>query len=186
MTSIQETTNNWWLYLIRGLLGIALGIFLIASPVKTITVITAVVGVFLLIDAVIVGISAVFSIGKNDKWWLMLLQSVLVLILGVFVFNYPELTVGILFLVATFWLIISGIITIVVAITSRKEGYGGWMIAGLGTAMIVFSLIMLSNPMATVQVFTILFGLATMISGIMTLSLSFELKRMKNDLKKLN
>lgn len=185
MYYIKTLTQYWWLELTKGLFALGLGLAFITWPGKSLVVIATFIGVFLLIDGIIESLKGVFSIKKDSHWWVHLAKGIVGVLAGIAIFNYPEFSLGILFFILALWAIISGIIGVVQAVKTRKESYGGWTLTGMSLLLVAFGILLLSNPQGSVLILTVLFGLFAVISGIMTVAFSMDLRAMNSDIKKL-
>lgn len=111
----------------------------------------------------------------TKKWWVILIQGILLILLSIFIFNNPEaILTGI-----SFWF---GIIVLAAGIL----GLAGWLIAGKEereTSILIWSLLtailgilMLTNVDAIMKVLTIVFGLWVILTGITLASNGWMLK----------
>lgn len=183
------TTNTladyWWMVVLRGLLGILFGLALIAVPVKAVTFLVVVLGLYLLIDGSVHSLVGLFSIKKNKDWWVLLLVGVITAIIGVTILNWPQVTVGILVFLVGVWALFMGIMFVVMAVLMRKENYGGWLMAGVGLLSLLFGLLLFGRTAQTIQLLTLVIGIFTFISGVMTIAFGMELRSMKKDVEKV-
>lgn len=172
----KSLTELWWLVLIRGLIALLFGLVLISSPVKTTVVVTALVGLYLLIEGIVTSIIGLLSIKKNDKWWLIILQGLFALLVGLAIFNYPGLTVALLLFLFALWLVIAGILLIITAIVVRKETEHEWLILGNGLVALLLGILVMNHPQATFAVVAVFVGIYALIAGILTTAFSFKLR----------
>ncbi|HMQ67754.1 MAG TPA: DUF308 domain-containing protein [Ignavibacteria bacterium] len=109
------------------------------------------------------------------KWWVILLQGILMFILGLFIFSNPvDVLAGI-----SLWF---GIIILVTGVV----GVFGWIFAGSGerdTGSLIWSLLsalfgilILSNILVTMKAVTIVFGLWVLMTGISLMANGWSLK----------
>ncbi len=110
------------------------------------------------------------------KWWVNLIQGILLIVLSIFIFNNPEsVLTGI-----SFWF---GIIVLVAGIF----GILGWLFAGKAEreiSILVWSLLtsilgilMLTNVDSIMKIITIIFGLWIIMTGITLSSNGWRLKK---------
>jgi uncharacterized membrane protein HdeD (DUF308 family) len=185
LNTLKSYTSIWWLVVLRGIVGVVLGLLAIAYPLKTVGFLVVVIGLFMVIDSIIAIISSLLSVKKTDRWWVLLVQGIVGLILGLLVFNWPQATVGLILFLVALWAIISGVMLIVSAVSIRKQSYGGWLLTAGAIIAILFGIVMLANPYETVQVVTIIVGLFALVSGIVTTAFGLEIFSMRHDINKL-
>ena len=110
------------------------------------------------------------------KWWVILLQGILMFILGLFIFSNPvEVLAGI-----SLWF---GIIILVTGVI----GVFGWIFAGSGerdTGSLLWSLLsalfgilILSNLLVAMKAVTIIFGLWVLLTGLSLAANGWSLKK---------
>lgn len=177
--------DSWWLIILRGIVTLLFGLILIASPVKTVTVVTALIGLLMLIEGILGSLMSFFTIGKTDKWWLLLLQGVFSILIGLAVFNYPGITVAVLFFLFSMWLIVIGIVMIVIAIIVRKETEIEWFLAGTGIVSLIIGILLINNPSSSFSIIAMLAGIYALISGTMITAFGFKLRSLQSRVKKL-
>lgn len=182
MYLLKSYTEMWWLILIRGLIGVILGIAAIAYPGKTLMFITVLIGVFLLLDGVMASVGGLLSIKKSKSWWVLFLQGLIGIALGWAIFSYPDVTLRVVFFLVAVWAILMGITFVVIAIITRSRAYGGWLLAATGLISLAFGIFLLSNPVVSVQFLTVLVGLYILISGVFNTAFAFEMRAMNKDI----
>lgn len=181
---VKSLVQAWWLVILRGVIAIIFGLALLAAPVKSSVVVTALVGLFILIDGVIVTITSLFSMKKNEKWWVLLLWGIIGILVGAAIFAYPGITLKILFFLFALWLLLIGILLLVTAIAVRKESEMEWFLAANGIVALILGVLFLGNPEVTFTILAVLIGLFALFSGILTTAFGFKLHGLKSRIKK--
>jgi len=109
------------------------------------------------------------------KWWMILIQGILLIILGIYAMRHPgEMLLGISFWIGLLICVtgIAGIIGYFAADKDEKENLSiGWSIA---SAIIGF--LMLGNILATMKTVTIIFGLWMLATGLLLTKLGWDIK----------
>lgn len=186
INTLKSYTDIWWVVVLRGLFLVALGIFALAIPIKTVSTITVIIGLLVLVDGIIAIFSSLINYKQNNNWWVGVMQGVFGVLLGLFVFNFPQATVGLLLFIVALWAVISAIIFVVTALSIRNETYGGWFLTALAVISLIFGVVMFANPYETVKVLTMLVGLYSLVSGIFTTAFGMEIRSLRKDLKKIS
>jgi uncharacterized membrane protein HdeD (DUF308 family) len=183
---VDDITKRWGMVVIQGLLGILIGIIIIVWPTKSLVMTTWLVGLFLLIEGVIVALSAIFQHKKYEHWAMTLLRGLVTLIIGIFIYTYPTMTIGVLYFLLALWLLVGGIVMLVEAVHLRKELFADeWLLAAGGVISILLSIVLMSRPVGSVTVVTVIMGVVILLSGIFKTAYGFQLRSYKGDLKKL-
>jgi uncharacterized membrane protein HdeD (DUF308 family) len=173
-------STYWWVFLLRGVFALVLGILALVWPGVTFTTMVIFLGAYLLIDGLFAIVGAIGARKTNENWGLFLLTGLLGVLLGILTLMNPFATgVTLIYLVAI-WALLAGLLEIILAIRLRKVITGeGWYILG-GLLTVVFGILLIANPIAGAITLTWIFGFYTIVIGIMLLSLSVRLKNRKN------
>src|SRR5258708_13101409 len=101
--------QNWWLFTLRGVLGIILGCIALIFPGPTILSLVIFFSAYMLVDGVFAIISAVRAIRrKEDRWGLLIFEGLLNIVVGIAAFLWPGLTVVAFVWLIAAWPIVSG------------------------------------------------------------------------------
>ncbi|HRI84300.1 MAG TPA: DUF308 domain-containing protein [Ignavibacteria bacterium] len=110
------------------------------------------------------------------KWWVILLQGILLFILGMLIFNNPvEVLTGI-----SLWfgiiLLVTGVIGLFGWLFSGSEDRDSWiLIWSFVTA--VFGVLILTNLLAAMKVITVIFGIWVLMTGFNLTTSGWSLKK---------
>ena len=171
----------WWIVLLRGIALTVLGGLLIAKPGISVIVWVQILGAYFLLD----GVFSVFHSIKGRKymqgWGWGIFMGALEILTGIIVFTNPLVsaivTASVLVYSVAFMAILFGVLGIVTGIQVRKEIKGEWsMIAG-GVLAIIFSVILIMNPMASMSVYLIVMGVMALMGGLIQIFASFQIRK---------
>jgi uncharacterized membrane protein HdeD (DUF308 family) len=185
MKTLQEMSQSWWLILLRGMTLLALGLVFLVWPAKSIVTVTLFVGLLLIFDGLFVVLSGLLSSRNKDYRWSSVLQGLIAFTLGLAVFNWPKVTLGFLIFVLAAWMLVIGIFTVATAISLRKEMYGNWLVSAMGLFALLLSLVLFTNPAGTVIFLSVIYGVVTLLTGIFTIALSMDLRKINTDHKNI-
>lgn len=167
----------WWVFLMRGLFALFLGVMALGWPGVTFTTLVLFLGAYLLIDGLFSIAGALSSRRHNESWGLFLFAGLAGVALGVLTLYNPFATGALLIYLVAVWAMIAGILEIVIAIRLRKGIKGeGWYILG-GLLTVFFGILLVSNPIAAAITLTWIFGFYAIVTGIMLVSLALRLRR---------
>lgn len=117
-----------WGLVIRGLFGIALGIFIIARPIESVAAFALVIAIWAFVDG-IVNVVHAFQLRPIVKhWWALLLSGIVGVLFGIAAFYYyPALSLSFAVIWTATWLFTAGILGIYVSVQERNVGLSwGW------------------------------------------------------------
>lgn len=165
------SSRIWWILLLQGAAGIALGLLLIAEPgVTTITIVT-----FLGFYWLTMGIFALMRvfIDRSTPWIWSLLIAMIGILAGFSVIKHPLLAavglpIGIVVFVAIQGLAMGGL-EIISAF--KGAGLGSFMI---GTIYVVISSLLLAKPVAAAIAVPLAFGALLLVQGIALIGLALR------------
>jgi len=172
-------TKNWWVFLVRGVLAVLFGLMAFAWPGLTLATLILFFGAWALVSGIFAIVAAFSAAKQHSGWWVLLLQGLLGICVGVLTFWMPGITALSLLWYLAFWSIFTGIMEIVTAIRLRKEIQGeGWIMLA-GTASVVFGLLLLARPGAgALALITLIAGFAV-VFGVLLVIAAFRLKKLQ-------
>jgi uncharacterized membrane protein HdeD (DUF308 family) len=172
----EVMSRYWWVLLIRGVSAMLFGILAWTWPGMTLAVLVMFFGAYALVDGVFLLIHAFGGHREKEDRWLVLLEGLVSLGIGIITFVAPGITAIALLLYIAVWSISTGVLEISAAVRLRKEMEGeGWMIIG-GIASIVFGVLLMIFPAAGAMGLLALIAAYAVIFGISLVVLSFRLR----------
>jgi len=164
----------WWLFLIRGLFGIALGFYALFFPGATLAVAVLFIGAYLIVDGVIACAKAIQIMRSDAHWWVILLEGILGIAVGLAIFMWPGLSVLSLAYLVGYWAIFSGIASIVAALRLRSHIPNEWLYLVFGVISVVFGLFVLFAPGAGLIYIVLSICIYGFVMGFTMLALAFR------------
>ena len=172
--------KNWWVFLLRGLLALFFGIMAFHRPVWTLRVIVLSFAIY----AIFEGVSALFAaVGgwsyRRDRW-LVLLQAVAGIGVGVLTLHRPGITAYVLILFIAVWALATGMLRIVEAANLDEVSGRGWLaVGGLavgGVASIILTLVVLFRPVTRAEAIMTVIGIYALVLGLSEIVVAFSLR----------
>jgi uncharacterized membrane protein HdeD (DUF308 family) len=167
--------RHWWVFLLRGLLALYLGIMAFHRPVWTLGVLVLSFAVY----AIFEGVSALFAAIRGWSYsrdrWLLLLEAVAGMGVGILTLHRPGITVFVLIFFIAVWALATGILKIVAAVNLGDVSGRGWLAVG-GVASIILALLVLFRPLTGVLATVTVIGIYALILGITEIVLAFRLR----------
>jgi uncharacterized membrane protein HdeD (DUF308 family) len=174
---VESLSSRWWVFLLRGIVAIIIGIIAFAYPGITLLSLTIVFGAFVFIDGVL-ALAAAFGGLGGSRWWLLLLEGILCLVVAFFIWTEPISSTAVLVYFVAAWAVITGIIEIIAGIQLRDHITNEWWYIIGGIASVAFGILVLRNPLAGAVTIAWLVGFYAIFFGIMQLGLSYRLSRL--------
>jgi uncharacterized membrane protein HdeD (DUF308 family) len=166
--------RNWWVLLLRGLAAIAFGVLIWLQPGISLAALVLLFGAYSMADGVLGVWTAVAKREEREHWWLLLLEGLLGIGVGILTFLVPGITALVLLFYIAIWAIATGVLEIVAAIRLRKEIEGEWLLILSGLASVVFGVILMAQP--GVGALAVLWLIATyaIVFGVLLVILAFK------------
>jgi uncharacterized membrane protein HdeD (DUF308 family) len=164
------------LLLVRGLIGVAIGIVAIAWPGITIAVLVGIFGFYAVIDGItnlMLGLSRSRPQGRS---WAQVAQGVAGIFAGVLAFIWPGITALVLVLFIGAWAIVTGIFEIAAAIRLRKVIEREWLLVLSGVLSVLFGLLIFAFPAAGAVSIAWLLGIYAAAAGTVLVALALRMR----------
>ena len=174
-----DLARNWWLLALRGLAGILFGIGAFVWPGATLAALVIVFGAYVFVDGIFSVVAGIGMRRQLSLWWLVLLEGVAGIILGVLTFGSPDTTALILLTVIAAWSIVTGVFEIATALRIRTMIANEWLMILSGIVSIIFGVLLLAQPGAGAIAIVWLLGAYALLFGMLTLMFALRLRGMR-------
>jgi uncharacterized membrane protein HdeD (DUF308 family) len=178
----SELARNWWLVALRGVIGILFGIGAFVWPGATLAALVIVFGAYVFVDGIFAVVAGLGMRRQLSLWWLMVLEGVAGIILGLLTFRSPDTTALVLLTLIAAWSIVSGIFEIATALRLRKLIPNEWLTILSGVVSIIFGILLIAQPSAGAISIVWLLGGYALLFGMLTLMFAFRLRGMREKL----
>jgi uncharacterized membrane protein HdeD (DUF308 family) len=177
---LSSLADNWWLFLLRGLVAIAFGVIAFVWPGLTLAALTLVWGIYALADGILALWAALAATGGDTakRWWLAL-GGVASILAGLVAFFYTGMTALVLLMFIAAWAIVIGVALIWGAIELWKVLDDAWLIGLNGALAIAFGVLMVARPGDGAVAVVWMIGWFAVVFGILHIALAFRLRRFK-------
>jgi uncharacterized membrane protein HdeD (DUF308 family) len=163
---LDALTSRWWVFLIRGVAALIFGILALVYPGMTFVALTIIFGAYAFIDGIFALAAALGGLG-GSRWWVLVLEGILGLIVAFYVWTQPTYSAIALVYAIAIWAVITGIAEIIGGLQLREFISNEWLYILAGVVSIVFGILVFRDVGAgliavtwTIGIYAILFGLA--------------------------
>src|SRR4051812_34007937 len=182
-TLLEDLSNNWWVILLRGIVGVIFGVVAFVSPGATLLALVFVWGAYAIVDGAFALYMTYLAARQQRRWWPYLLEGLAGIGAGVLAFAVPGITaLALLYLIAA-WAIITGIVEIVAAIDLRKQIQNEWLLGLAGVLSIIFGIIVTVMPDAGALAVVWTVGAYALVFGITLIVLAFRVRSLGKSLR---
>jgi uncharacterized membrane protein HdeD (DUF308 family) len=169
--------RGWWLLLLRGLVSIAFGVVVWLQPAISLAALVLLFGAYCTVDGVFAVWTAIAGAKTSEHWWLLLLEGLLGIGVGIITFVAPGITALALLFYIAIWAISTGVLEIVAAIRLRREIDNEWWLMLAGLASVAFGFILAARPGAGALALLWLIGSYAIVFGVLLLTLAFRARK---------
>jgi uncharacterized membrane protein HdeD (DUF308 family) len=166
---------NWWLFLLRGILGIIFGCLALIFPGPTMLSLVLLFSAYMLVDGIAGIISAVRAMRRGDRWGLLILEGLLNVAVGIGAFLWPGLTVLAFVLLVAAWALITGGLMTAAAFRLNLEHGRWWLVLG-GVLSLAYGVLLILAPLIGAIVLTWWMGAYALAFGVALVIFSFRLR----------
>ncbi|MBA2343859.1 MAG: HdeD family acid-resistance protein [Rubrobacter sp.] len=173
---MPAVTGHWWALALRGGVAILFGLAALLRPGIALETLILLFGAYALVDGVF-SIVGVFGGARGGMpRWLLFLEGVVGVLVGLITFVFPILTVFLLYFLIIIWALVTGIAEIATAIRLRQEITGEWALILGGLISILFAVVLLFS--GAIGVFTLVWviGIYAIIFGVLLLITAFQVR----------
>jgi len=178
--AVAQVRRYWWIPVLRGVVLLILGLFMVFRPFDTLTAVVWLFGIFVVVDGVLAIVSAVLDRKDAGVLW-PTVGGLLTIALGVVLLVWPGPTVQVLFYFVAFWVILLGVIGIVASIVAHSHDNPTWYFPlTLGLVSLLIGLLLVTNPQTSIAVVMLLLGMFTLVGGVVLLVGGFAARSLAN------
>jgi uncharacterized membrane protein HdeD (DUF308 family) len=180
---LEKFTHNWWMFAVRGVLAIIFGGVALIWPGQTLQALVLVFGAFALVDGIFAVIAGIAARGTFDRWWALLLEGLVGIVIGLATFFWPNITALVLVYFIAAWALITGILEIVAAIQLRSVITNEWMYILGGLLSIIFGILLFVFPGSGAVSLVWMIGIYAIVFGISEIIFAFRLLGLRRELE---
>jgi uncharacterized membrane protein HdeD (DUF308 family) len=177
----ETLVQNWWLFTLRGVLGIIFGILALIFPGPTILSLVLLFSAYMLVDGIFGIISAVRAIRrKEDRWGLLIFEGLLDIPTGAVAFLWPGLTVVAFVWLIAAWAIVSGGLMTAAGFRLNIEHGRWWLVLG-GLLSLAYGVLLIITPLIGAVVLTWWLGAYALVFGVALVIFSLKLRSRQHE-----
>jgi uncharacterized membrane protein HdeD (DUF308 family) len=179
LKTVQSAVKHWYIPLIFGIVLLLVGIDVLVTPVASYLTLSMIFSICFLASGIL---QLLFSITNRDRlhsWGWYLAGGILYTLIGILLVSQPQITISTLPFFVGFFVLFQSAGALAWAYDLKHMGVSRWgNVAILGVLGIIFSFILLWNPLFAGLSLVIWTGMAFLFAGIAAIMLSFHLKKL--------
>jgi uncharacterized membrane protein HdeD (DUF308 family) len=181
---ISAYHRSKWAILVRGLLGIALGIVILVRPLDSVAAFAFVIAIWAVADGIITIVHALDLRSVIAHWGALMLAGIVSVLFGIAaLYYYPVLSLTFAVMWAAWWLITGGALGIFVALQERKADLPwGWTMTS-GIIAIAFGILAMMYPTITLAALMGVLAAFGIIGGVAMLVAAGKMQSFEHDIR---
>lgn len=179
--SFTNTVRHWYIPLIFGIIFLGCGIYVFTVPLATYVTLSVIFSISFLVS----GITEIFFSLQNSKslqgWGWFLVSGLLTAAIGAYLISNPAISMAVLPFVIGITLLFRSFQLLGFAFDLKSQKILSWgNVAITSVGGIIFSLLLLFNPIFTGISLVTLTGVSFIFIGIASVMLALDLRKIKN------
>ena len=172
----------WWALVLRGLLALSLGIFILVRPMESIASFALLIAVWALFTGIVQMVHAFQLRSLVPHWWVLLLSGLVSALFGIAaLYYYPVLSLAFAVVWAAWWLFLTGGLGIYGALMERRMGVSwGWTLSFGILSVVAGAFALMSPPVTLAAIIGLIAGFA-IVSGLVLLVGAFRLSSARGE-----
>jgi uncharacterized membrane protein HdeD (DUF308 family) len=171
----------WWLMLLRGIVALLVGLFVVVQPRDALTLTAQILGAYAIFDGIGASVAAFRGRGGGSRVW-VLARGALSIIFGILVLTLPGLFVRV---AGAIWLtliavqsILAGALDVFTVARARKEFERPWSVTAGGLLLILLGALIIAAPRLFGEAIVLYIGLSIIALGLLLIGLALLLRFM--------
>lgn len=174
--ALKQLADSWWLFVAQGVLSIIFGVLALVWPGRTLVVLTVLFGLLLLVNGIVVVLSAIGFAASNLPWGWRITVGLLGILAGLIILRWPGETAVTALLFIGFWAIIVGISQVIGGIADHAALAHAWLVALDGVVAIIFGILMVVWPASGLLTLALLVGIFAIVHGLDLCAIAFRVR----------
>ena len=166
--------QNWAMFVLRGVLALALGVLAFAAPGPTLAALIFVFAAYAIIDGV-VAVALGFGAPQGPRW-LLVVAGILGIAIGAYTFVSPQVTAVALVLLLGSFAIVRGVAEVGTAIQFRDVIQSAWLYVLSGIVSILFGAYLIVAPGDGALAVLFVIGFYALFAGVLYIAMGLQLR----------
>lgn len=181
---LEAITSKWWLFLLRGLAAVVVGVVAFVQPDAALIALVLVLGFYAFVAGALV-FAAAFTGVAGDRWWALLLEGILGMAVAFVIWFWPLTSAMAFVYFVAAWFVVSGFLQILTGIRLREFIDNDWLYILGGIISIAFGVWVFRSPSQGTVATAFLFGIYFLFYGIVQVVLAFRLRSLQGAVTKV-
>ncbi len=183
----EDSVNYWFLYLIGGIIFVAVGIYIFFAPIPSYDALALIFGITVLFTGILELVFALFNRKTMKNWGWHLAASIFGVLFGWVMLVNPEISLNVLPFILGFYFLFKSIMGIGTALDQKNLGNKKWRVSmTLAIVGMLFALVLFFDPMFAGLSAISWVGLALITLGLMGIYNSWEFRKINQNSNRIS
>lgn len=174
---LDVLVQNWWVVLLRGIVGVLFGIATFVAPGLSLAALVLLFGAYAFADGILAVVTAIrHRHGSGMSWGMVLLQGLLGIAAGAVTLLWPGITALVLLYLIAGWAIVTGAFEVAAAIHLRRVLEHEWLLVLSGFFSVALGVLLMAFPVSGALVVVLWIGAYALVSGALLIALAVRLR----------
>ncbi len=179
--TVKQSTKNWWLFLMYGILLIGFSIWMFFASVESYIELPLILSLLIIVNGIVVLWFSISNWKRLEVWGWYFSNGIIAFIIGAILLMYPEISVIALSFIIGLWLMLKSVFLMGTALSMKTYGYTEWgLLFFFGALLAIISFMLILNPVMQTLDIVLWTALAFLFFGIACIILSLRLKKVKS------
>jgi uncharacterized membrane protein HdeD (DUF308 family) len=173
--------QNWGMFVLRGVLALAIGVLAFAAPAPTLAALIFVFAAYAIVDGILA--IALGAAAPGGPRWLLVIGGLLGIAIGVYTVVSPQVTAVALALLIGVFVFVRGIAEVGTAIWLRNVIESAWLYVLSGIVSIAFGAYLIVAPGDGAFAVVFVIGFYALFAGVMYVAIGLRLRGLNKTLE---
>ena len=184
LKSIKEAIKHWYIPALVGVFFVIVSIVVFSSPASSLLTLSILFAMSFVFGGLAEAVFSVVNRKQMDNWGWSLAFGIITFMVGVSLTIHPALSISVLAFYVGFVILFRSVSAISFALDIKSYGSKNWAVLLIfGVLGIIFSFILIWNPLFAGMSVVILIALSFLFAGLFSIFLSFQLRRIHKSSK---
>ncbi|HAB27138.1 MAG: hypothetical protein CMP05_05905 [Xanthomarina sp.] len=185
--SIKEAIKHWYIPVLVGLFFVIVSVIVFISPAGSLLTLSILFALSFLFGGLSEIIFSISNMHQLENWGWSLAFGIITFIVGTSLLIHPALSISVLAFYIGFIILFRSVAAISFALDIKKYGSKNWgVLLALGILGIVFSFILIWNPIFAGMSVVVLVALSFLFTGLFSIYLGLQLRQIHKSSKSIS
>jgi uncharacterized membrane protein HdeD (DUF308 family) len=173
--------QNWGMFVVRGIVALALGVLIFVAPAPSLAVLILVFAAYAIVDGIFA--IALGATAPGGPRWLLVVGGIIAIAIGIYTVVSPQVTALALVLLIGSFAFVRGIAETATAIWLRNVIESAWLYVLSGVVSIAFGAFLIVAPGDGALAVLFVIGFYALFAGVMYLAIGLRLRDLNKTLE---